>query len=308
MPTPEQPAASASPESLAGGPRALPEVLRLLCVGAVEPAWVNLVLQLDAGGCTEPRIQWVSTSAEALVHLRNAGFDAILIQVDEHLQTAGCDPRALLSAMRADGNDDPVLLIANHADDDLWALACETAAEVLVSPRGLESRAMATMLASTLERSAMLREARRLATADRRRLDRERDEASQLLDQQRQLIRQFEAGGPENSPQAADAAPVPAQPPLPADLNEHYQELLRTYVIMGSGSLGAEIARMADVLAGVGYTPRQTLQLHVERVEQLVRGLGNRSTRHVMGRADLLALELMVHLGECYQRRSAGRA
>jgi hypothetical protein len=31
--------------------------------------------------------------------------------------------------------------------------------------------------------------------------------------------------------------------------------------------------------------------------------LGNRSTRHIMARADLLALELMIHLGECYRRR-----
>ncbi|HVV99878.1 MAG TPA: hypothetical protein VHB77_06045 [Planctomycetaceae bacterium] len=306
MQSPEQPAASTSPVSRAAPRRALPEVLRLLCVGAVEPAWVNLVLQLDACGCTGPRIQWVSTSAEALVHLRNSGFDAVLIQVDENLRAAGCDPHALLSAMRADGNDDPVLLITDRADDDLWALACENSAEVLVSPRGIESRAMATMLASALERADALREARRIATADRRRLDRERDEASQLLDQQRQMIRQFDAGDPGTSVDAADA--TTGQSALPVDLNEHYQELLRTYVIMGSGSLVAEIARMAEVLARVDYTPRQTLQLHVERVEQLVKGLGNRSTRHVMGRADLLALELMVHLGECYQRRSAGRA
>ena len=303
MPQSEEPVPPQSSALAAGAHPVLPAVLRLLCVGAVEPAWVSLVLQLDASGCTEPRIQWVSTSAEALLHLRHSGFDAILVQAEAGLRTAGCDPHTLLPALRADGNDDPVLLITDRADDGLWALACETDADVLVSPQGIESRAMGAMLAKALARAEALREARRLATADRKRLDRERDEASQLLDQQRRMIRQLDVAGPESP--ASDAAPASAsQPALPADVHEHYQELLRTYVIMGSGSLGSDIARMADVLGKAGYSPRQALQLHVERVEQLVRGLGNRSTRHVMGRADLLALELMVHLGECYQRRA----
>ena len=57
------------------------------------------------------------------------------------------------------------------------------------------------------------------------------------------------------------------------------------------------------VLAQARLTPREVLDFHLVRVERMVRGLGNRSTRHVMARADLLALELMIHLGECYQRR-----
>ena len=38
-------------------------------------------------------------------------------------------------------------------------------------------------------------------------------------------------------------------------------------------------------------------------LEELVHGLGSRSTRHVMTRADLLSLELMMHLAEGYRRR-----
>src|SRR5438445_308427 len=90
---------------------------------------------------------------------------------------------------------------------------------------------------------------------------------------------------------------------LPVEFDDYYQELLRTYVIMGSGNLVAEIVKLADLLSLAGLTPREVLNLHLARVERLVRGLGNRSTRHVMARADLLALELMIHLGECYQRQ-----
>ena len=49
------------------------------------------------------------------------------------------------------------------------------------------------------------------------------------------------------------------------------------------------------------------MQLHLHVLEELVRGLGSRSTRHVMTRADLLALEVMVHLAECYRRRYQAR-
>ena len=88
-------------------------------------------------------------------------------------------------------------------------------------------------------------------------------------------------------------------------IDEYYDELLRTYVIMGSGNLRDEIAKLAEILSLAEMSPRQGLELHLERVEALVGGLGNRSARHVLARADLLALELMIHLGEHYRKKYA---
>jgi hypothetical protein len=48
--------------------------------------------------------------------------------------------------------------------------------------------------------------------------------------------------------------------------------------------------------------------LHLHVLEELVHGLGTRSTRHVMTRADLLAMEIMIHLAEKYRRRYQERA
>jgi hypothetical protein len=45
------------------------------------------------------------------------------------------------------------------------------------------------------------------------------------------------------------------------------------------------------------------MQLHVQVLEELVQGLGNRSARHVMNRADLLALEVLGHLADGYRAR-----
>ena len=66
---------------------------------------------------------------------------------------------------------------------------------------------------------------------------------------------------------------------------------------MGSGNLSGELRRLAELLVVAGLTARQTLQLHLHVLEELVHGLGSRSTRHVMNRADLLALEVLLHVG-----------
>jgi hypothetical protein len=50
---------------------------------------------------------------------------------------------------------------------------------------------------------------------------------------------------------------------------------------------------------------QRALQLHVAVLEELVQGLGTRSARHVMNRADLLALEVMGHLADGYRARLA---
>jgi hypothetical protein len=50
-------------------------------------------------------------------------------------------------------------------------------------------------------------------------------------------------------------------------------------------------------------TARQAVQLHLHVLEEMIRGLGNRSSRHVMNRADLLILEVIVDLAESYRER-----
>jgi len=307
----------------------LPSRLRLLCMGGEEPSWVSLRLQFDAEGCSESEVSWVSSPAQALGLLRSESYDCLLIAASD--PPAGCgDGWAidLLRAIRAGACEDPLLVVACQADDALWAAVHELDAELLVTPRGWGSRVLLSAIRRAMERVQRVREIHRLTTSDRRRLLRERDEAEYLLGQQRQIIQELEhlarldqfgtapqsahgcgTAGATAADSARSSPPViAATVPLPVEFDVYYQELLRTYVIMGSGNLGAEIAKLAELLSLAGLSPRQTLETHLSRVEQLVRGLGNRSTRHVMARADLLALELMIHLGECYQRKTQGRS
>ena len=70
-----------------------------------------------------------------------------------------------------------------------------------------------------------------------------------------------------------------------------------------AGNLSDEMASLARLLATSGISAQRTMQLHVQVLEELVRGLGNRSARHVMSRADLLVLEVMGHLADSYRQR-----
>ena len=90
---------------------------------------------------------------------------------------------------------------------------------------------------------------------------------------------------------------------LPRRLVEHYQELLRAYVIMGSGNLTQEMGQLAEVLAASTVSAQQAMLLHLSVLEEMVVSLGNRSARHVMNRADMLVLELMVNLAERYREQ-----
>jgi hypothetical protein len=297
----------------------LPPEFRLLCVGPTEPDWIGLTLQLDAVGCIDPRFRWASSASEAMTLLRNENFDCIVIECwPTNLDTVGWDASDLVHAIRASGCGDPIVLLTRLPDDGLTVEACNSHCEILVSTSLWSSRALVNVIQQSIRLMETSRQNHHHVVANHRRLVRERDEADHLLRQQRDIIRELEAITQGTTDSAHDEATNPtfihddSRPSrktrslqIPEKIKTYYHELLRTYVIMGSGSLGGEISQLASVLAEVGLSPRDTLSLHLEQVEHLVSGLGNRSSRHVMSRADLLALELVIHIGECYQQAAS---
>ncbi|QDU10528.1 hypothetical protein [Gimesia aquarii] len=292
----------------------IPSQLKLLFVSDKRPIWVGLALGLDEIGCVEPRFDWVSTSEEALLLLRNDSYDCLLIGALYESKTRQLE---LLKAIRGSSCHDPVVLVLSEPDDHVALAAFEYQAEVLVSAAMWES----PVLLGSIKRSIMIEQLRedkhRLMVENHRRLVRERDEAEQLLKQQRLMVEELQTlTFPnevdttetdlflEKSRNHYDSRQVSESFQIPREVQDYYQELLRTYVIMGSGSLKDEILQISDLLSNANLTPRKVLEFHLECVELIIKGLGNRSSRHVMARADLLALEMMVHLGECYQKKS----
>jgi hypothetical protein len=292
---------------------ALPIHMRVLCLSAVEPSWITLTLQLDAAGCLEPQFRWTSAAADVLSMLGQQSFDCILLFQSDEASTQRGEVLKLMQAIRVSGCDDPLILVVPEPDDRDWEDLGELNCEILITRHGAESLALVPAIRRAIGFVDVFRENARLSAANQRRLIREREEAAHLLGQQRQMICELAIDRNRKDPtvvaesdSATGTSPVAVngRVHLPPEVSDYYQELLRTYVIMGSGSLGTEFAKLAELLVVAGLSTSETLELHLERVEQLVSGLGSRSTRHVMARADLMALELMVHLGQRYRLKS----
>ena len=288
----------------------LPSQLRLLCVSPTEPSWTVLALLLDKHGCHEPQFRWCGASAGALALLREETFECLIVFVPEAREAGGSYPlTAFLSAVATSGSVEPILVLTTGGTDDALVNLSEFDCEVLVSSAGWHSSALPVWIARAINRAQLVQENLRLSNADRRRASRERNETEQLLEEQRRILEEglrwsafTDAGASHREALHEDESAR-----LPEQVAVFYQELLRTSVMMGSGNLSEEIRKLAQLLVAAGVSPRSALRIHLERVETLIKGLGTRSSRHVMVRADVLAMELMIQLGECYRQKSQRR-
>ena len=261
----------------------MPAALRVLYITTRSRTGGWLAEAFAADSAAEILLDQVIGSAAALTRLRDEPFDAILVSHEP----GELDALALIEAYRAGGADEPIIVLGTQSDQEMAVLCYEVGADSYVCVNTATTRNLIWMVARAVQRHQLSRENRRLNHAERTRLQREHEEAERLLEQQRSLC--------------AERRGKPLE--LPRELVAHYRELLRTYVIMGSGNLACELEQLAGLLVSVGLTARQAMELHLTVLEELLHGLGTRSTRHVMTRADLLAMELMLHLADGYRRR-----
>jgi CheY-like chemotaxis protein len=251
-------------------------------------------------------------AAAGLECLRDQTFDAVLISHEP----AELDALELLDGLRAGGADEPLVVFGQASEQEMAAVCYEVGADAYVCVNTATTRTVLWIVARATERRNLIRENRRLAQAERHRLQHEQHEAERLLGEQRGLIRDWEALGAgrsddeqtpairQNCVATGEPLATPAElPRLDDAVRTHYRQLMRAHVIMGSGNLSVEMSALAELLATSGVTAPQAMKLHVDVLEELVRGLGSRSARHVMTRADLLVLEILVHLGESYRLR-----
>jgi DNA-binding response OmpR family regulator len=268
----------------------LPPVMRVLYVTTPRRGGAWLAESFAGDSACQVTLDEAHGAAAGLERMREQVFDAVLISHEPQQ----LDALELLDALRGGGAEEPLIVLGEASPQEMDALCFEAGADAYVCINTATTRSLLWIVARATERHTLVRENRRLAQAERHRLDQEHREAERLLSEQRDLIRDA---------QAARAAGLGESPPLAASLQEHYREMLRAHVIMGSGNLSGEMANLAELLADSNVTAPQTMQLHVQVLEELVHGLGSRSARHVMTRADLLVLEVLVHLAERYRQR-----
>ena len=300
--------------------------MRVLYIATTHRTGAWLAEALAADSATDIHLEEAAGSMAGLTRLRDEIFDAVLVS---H-QPGELDALELIEGYRTGVADAPIIVLGTQSEQEMAAQCYELGADAYVCVNTTTTRNLIWVLARAVQRHELLRENQRLNQAHQRRLHQEHDEANRLLSQQRALIDDLEGLWRKDDDNRADKSAATSgdgsdersgdetrpgflfdttefsgtRPPrLPEELVELYRELLRTYVIMGSGNLADELARLGEMLTSAGVDAGETMQLHVYVLEELVRGLGARSTRHVMTRADLLVLEIMIHLAEGYRHR-----
>ena len=277
----------------------LPPRMRALYIATRGRTGGWLAEAFAADSASQVLLEEAVGTAAGLARLRDEAFDAVLVSHDP----GELDALELIEGYRAGGADDPIVVLGSQSEQEMAALCYEVGADGYLCVHTTTTRNLIWVVARAIQHHHLLRENHRLNQAEQTRLGREHDEADRLLRQQRDLLGDLETLRGEPCRYGRLLGDELRPPPhLPPQLIDHYRELLRTYVIMGTGNLAGELKRLAHLLVTAGLSPQQTMHLHLHVLEELVRGLGARSTRHVMTRAGLLSLEVMVHLAEGYRR------
>jgi len=278
----------------------LPPRMRVLYVTTHQRTGGWLAEALAADSASTVILEEAQGFGAGASRLRDEVFDAVLVSHDP----GELDALALADALRAGGSDEPLVILGEEPQADMMALCLEAKADAYLCVHDTTTRTLIWVVSRAIEHQRLQRDHRKLAQAEERRIDHERTEIDQQVAEQRGLILALEANA--NATEQANAlSTCGAQPNAPTvyptELEAHYRELLRAYVVMGTGNLASEMRALAQLLAGAQVTAAQTLELHVRALENLLAGLGARSARHVMNRADLLALEVCMHLCEAYR-------
>jgi DNA-binding NarL/FixJ family response regulator len=237
-------------------------------------------------------------AAQGLARLREEALDAVIVQhVPEEL-----DALAFAEGHRASGADDALLIIGTEPEAAFAPLCYEVGADAYALLGSASPRQIIWLVARAMEWHRLVRENHRLAQYERERLRLEHSEAERLLSQQRGLISGLEEIRNASTTATTSTGEPDSPMQVPSSLVDHYLGLLRAHVIMGSGNLASETAAMVDTIFSLSMPAPRVMQLHLHALETTLRGLGSRSSRHVMARADLLVLEVMTQLAERYRQ------
>ena len=284
----------------------LPPRMRVLFITGCHRTGGWLAEAFASDSASDVQLEEAVGMAAGLSRLREELFDAVLVSHE----AGSLDALEVLDAIRAGSSEDqPIVVLGDENEQEMAAFCLEAGGDAYICVPTATTRALIWLVARAVERHALIAENRRLQQSQRHRLRLEHAEAHRLLQQQRAMIADLAAlCGNESATampeiDAHQAAPCGSPVVLPAQLAEHYRELLRAYVIMGSGNLATEMERLAKMLTCAAITPQQAMLLHLQVLEDLISGLGSRSARHVMNRADMLVLEVMIHLAEEYRTR-----
>jgi CheY-like chemotaxis protein len=226
-------------------------------------------------------------AAAGLARLRDDAFDVVLLSHDESLNAL-----QTLDAIRAGTSVmQPVIVLGQSNAAQMEPYCLEAHADSYMCLAEATTRTLIWRMAQAIERRQLRLDNERLQQARNQQQAQDKQEADRLLEQQRELVDLTKRGA---------AGGLGGWDP-PMKLLTHYRELLKTSVVMGWGHVGDDVTRFTQILMSAGISESHFMALHVQAVESTVAELGSRGAKHVMNRADLLALEVLLRLCERYR-------
>ena len=233
-------------------------------------------------------------AADGSARLNEERFDAVVVTHDDERLNAF----EVVLAAENTGFDGPLIVVGSHAEAELDGMCYDAGADAYLCLAHATPSALMWRISQTIELGALRRENDRLKAARGEYGTTEIHDARSLLEDQR-LVFQLPDSHEDSS--LGDGSLNDIE--FSDELQRHYQELLRAYIVMGSGSMAGDIDRLAAILVSSQFSLRDATRLHFTVLDEMVRGLGSRSARHVGDRAGLLSLEVLARLGDKYRRR-----
>ena len=267
----------------------LPPVMRVLDVSAQNTAtgsakddstvgWLEECLANDSAMVVKLEH---TTLESAMTLLRQEQFDVVIL----HHEVGKLDAVAALAPIRAASPDYlAIVVIGDKPNSEMTAVCMERSADAYYSRNETDVRTLLWGLARASERQRLLREANGYQQALEQKAAQHHQEAIHQLRSLRAVL-------VEHCIEMSDCDPCP-----PAWLVEHFLELLRNYVVSGTGNLRDEVSQLVDRLEHSEVTLAEALSAHAQAAEELVLGLGNRPAWHILGRGNLLAYELVMQI------------
>ena len=259
----------------------MPGRLKVLYIATPSRTGAWLAEAFAADSAAEILLEEAAGQAAGMERLRDEVFDAILVSHEP----GELDALDLVEGYRTGGAEEPIIVLGAAGEAEMAVLCYEVGADGYVCVDSSTTRNLIWVVARAVQQHHLAHENRRFHQVEQTRLGREQDEARRLLKEQRAAVDEFRPGpsrsrgrgtGAPSTPGHSGSASAATEPtvPLPPELTAHYRELLRIYVIMGSGNLTDELQRLAGLLVAARVTARQTARMHLDVAAEMVSGLG----------------------------------
>lgn len=168
---------------------------RILAWDKLRPSFTKLAVQLTEKGVNSPEFRWASTAEAALSLLRSESIDCILYAEQfQFLKNVEQQKRFIqnIQAIRTSNPITPILILADHLPENVWGNILNHSCEVFISKAPWESNTLYGFMDHCIRTSFIKKEHSRLTAEKNQQLKIERDEAEQLLAQQRSIVAEIE--------------------------------------------------------------------------------------------------------------------